>query len=505
MGMGFIVSAAMEAAFRGSANYAGGLGVLETDKFYAAGRIGLPYILIVPFYPKGYVDYNVADRAKLVEVVNRHSFEFLSNLRHVKSISVKGSQGKLIAEADIYEYSFGSAKALLYRITRPLHIASLFEYLYRHHIDECTYYITAAAVASEIVKLIGNISIVDVQESHLALLLYMLPKSIRRRFITHTPGPWGHPRLCRSEAESLLDLSLPNVKTMTEAAMENADEVYTVSHKHSEITKKLFPKYADKIKYVTNGIDLERWRRIKEDPGSSEALMKLRLSFKEQLKSLISATSGKNIGDRLVVAWTRRIVKYKRPYFVERLVLEEDLRDRIFLVVAGKPHIWDHWGKDMAERFIRASRELDNIYFHSTYDTTIAYYLISGSDLLLFTPFPGWEASGTSHMKAMVNGVPVLSSKDGSSLELIQDNINGWLFGLDINEFIDIDRDARAQEIDELEYDDMVKKLVKIVNIYENDRDLYNSVSYNAYKTSIPFADINRVLKQYYPQYFSSP
>ncbi|MEM0497866.1 MAG: glycogen/starch/alpha-glucan phosphorylase, partial [Acidilobaceae archaeon] len=154
---------------------------------------------------------------------------------------------------------------------------------------------------------------------------------------------------------------------------------------------------------------------------------------------------------------------------------------------------------------IRASRELENIYFHSTYDTTIAYYLISGSDLLLFTPFPGWEASGTSHMKAMVNGVPVLSSKDGSSLELIQDNINGWLFGLDINEFIDIDRDARAQEIDELEYDDMVKKLVKIVNIYENDRDLYNSVSYNAYKTSIPFADINRVLKQYYPQYFSSP
>jgi glucan phosphorylase len=43
----------------------------------------------------------------------------------------------------------------------------------------------------------------------------------------------------------------------------------------------------------------------------------------------------------MILSWTRRIVRYKRPYYVERLAWEKDLKDRVFLVVAGKPHAWD--------------------------------------------------------------------------------------------------------------------------------------------------------------------
>jgi starch phosphorylase len=495
-----IVSLAMEVALEGSANYAGGLGVLEADKFYASGRLGLPYILIAPFYPYGYVDYNTVDGPRLVEVRHRHSPSFLARLSHVGVLEVRGRHDRLVAEAELFEYKSGSAKAILYRVVRPRKQASLFKYLYRHHDDECLYYITSAAIASRIAsKLASEGSVVDVQEAHLALALYMLPRGVRKRFITHTPGPWGHPRLCKSEAEDLLDVSLPSVSTATEAAMEEADEVYAVSRRHAETTRKLFPMYAGKINYVTNAVDLERWVRVR-NVDSPSGLWGEHLRLREELESLIAGLTGKRAGGRMIVSWTRRIVKYKRPYYVERLAQEKDLRDRVFLVVAGKPHVWDGWGRGQAERLARLSRELDNIAFHPTYDVEIAKYSLTGADLLLFTPFPGWEASGTSQMKAGVNGVPSLTSRDGASLELVEDGVNGWFFGSQLEELIDIEGDERALKIDEQDYVDFVKRLEKILDMYENRREEYVEVAFNAYRSITPKADIKRLLREYYPE-----
>ncbi|MEN3000042.1 MAG: glycogen/starch/alpha-glucan phosphorylase [Acidilobaceae archaeon] len=494
-----IVSLAMEVALKGSANYAGGLGVLEADKFYAAGRLGLPYVLIAPFYPRGYVDYNLADGSRLVEVRHRHSIDFLASLRHIESITVRGKRGRLIAEADIYEYSYGTAKAYLYRITKPLHAENLFRYLYRHHSDECTYYAIAAAVSAEVVRRLERVEVIDTQEAHLALAPYLIKG--RKRFVTHTPGPWGHPKLCKEEGESLLDISLPNVRTMTEAAMEEVDQVFAVSKLHAKTTLKMFPKYVHKITFVTNGIDLGSWQRVKA--ASPQQLARAREDFREQVSSMISAISAKKVGSRLLVSWVRRTVKYKRPYFLERLLEERDLRDRFFLVVAGKPHANDSYGRGMAERLAAISRQRENVYFHATYDRNIALYFITGSDLLLFTPFPGWEASGTSQMKAMANGVPVLSSRDGASVEFIEDGVNSWLFGKEADEFIDIDSDERAKEIDEQDYSEMVRKLLEIADMYENERERYLQVSFRAHKTS-PRLSIERALAQYYPEYFKA-
>ncbi len=501
---GLIISIAMEAAFDGSANYAGGLGVLEADKFYAAGKISLPYILIVPLYPSGYVDWYVANRAKLVEMGHRHSLSFLSKLRNVGSIEARTGKGKLIAEADLYEYEFGSAKAILYRVRRPLYTARLFRYLYRHHSDECTYYIAAAAISSKIIeKLSSNpISYVDVQEAHLALVPYLLPDKMNVRFVTHTPGPWGHPKLCR-EAEEILDISLPDVKTMTEAAMEKVSQVFTVSRKHLEVTKSTFPKYVSKMSYVTNGIFLDRWQRIGGDVDINK-FMEYRNNLKMELKSIVRALSGKNIEDRMVLTWSRRITKYKRPYFIEWLIEENsDLKDRAFFIVSGKPHPSEAWGREQASTFSKFSKALSNFFFYPSYGIEFAYYSLSGSDLLLFTPFSCWEASGTSMMKAGVNGVPTLSSRDGASLELIEDGVNGWFFGEELSEIIDIDSDE-AMKIDERDYNDFIKKLTYVVELYDEDRDKYMEISYNAYKTFTPVVDIKRVLKQYYPIYFSS-
>jgi len=500
-----IISVAMEAAFNGSANYAGGLGVLEADKFYSAGRIGVPYILIVPFYPNGYVDWDYANKAKHVEVRHRHGFSFLSKLSYIGGLEVKASSGRVIADVDLYEYVYGSAKAILYRVKRPLTTAKLFRYLYRHHRDECTYYIAAAAISSEIIKKIASsmeIDTVDIQEAHLALTPYLLSKNIKTRFVTHTPGPWGHPKICR-EAEEVLGISLPNVKTMTEAAMEICEKVFTVSRKHFVTTKKLFPKYVNKLEYVTNAIDLERWRRIEGDIKDIDSFSKARQNLKKEFISILQILSGKRIEDRMVISWCRRIVRYKRPYFIEWLLEENniDLRDRVFIVVSGKPHPSDEWGRKQAETFTKFSKALPNFYFYPSYGIEFAYYALTSSDLLLFTPFSCWEASGTSMMKAGVNGVPTLSSRDGASLELIEDNVNGWFFGVELEEFIDIEKNDIASKIDEKDYNDFLKRLTEIVDLYNSDKEKFIEIAYNAYKTFTPYVDMKRLLKQYYPNF----
>jgi starch phosphorylase len=502
---GSIISVTMEIALEGSANYAGGLGVLEADKFYGASRLGLPYTVISPFYPSGYVDWDYINRVKFIETRHRHSLAFLSKLRFLKSIEVKRSDGRLLAEADLYEYSHGSARAILYRVKKPTSVVRIFRYLYRHHSDECTYYIVAAAVASEIIRKLANSEgahLVDVQEAHLALVPYLLPKNVRTRFITHTPGPWGHPRLCK-EAEEILGISLPNVKTMTEAAIEVVEKVFAVSRKHFEITRIFFPKYISKLSYVTNAVDLKRWQRIEKDPGSTKEFAKIHENLKSEFSTIIRALAGKNVSDKMLVSWARRIVKYKRPYFIEWLVEENnDLKDRVFIVTAGKPHLNDGWGKEMATIFARSSRTLNNFFYYPSYGTDFAYYVLSASDLLLFTPLSCWEASGTSMMKAGANGVPTLSSRDGASLEFIEDGFNGWLFGRELNQIVDLESEE-ARKIDEEDYADFIKKLELILDLYERDREMFYEIAYNSYKTFTQVADITRLLKQYYSEFMT--
>jgi starch phosphorylase len=119
----------------------------------------------------------------------------------------------------------------------------------------------------------------------------------------------------------------------------------------------------------------------------------------------------------------------------------------------------------------------------------------------LFTPFPGWEASGTSFMKAGVNGVPTLASRDGAAVEMISDGFNGWLFGSDIRYPIDLYSNT-ASEIDQRDYVSLYDSFKKIIDVYENNFDYYLEIMINTLKTFSKDADINRVLRQYYPEYF---
>ena len=135
----------------------------------------------------------------------------------------------------------------------------------------------------------------------------------------------------------------------------------------------------------------------------------------------------------LTLGFARRFATYKRAelifYDFERLkILLNDRWRPVQIIFAGKAHPADDPGKQILQRIFNASRNPDTggrIAFVEDYGEQLAQYLVHGVDVWLNTPFPAMEASGTSGMKAALNGIPQLSIMDGWWLEGYNGK-NGW-------------------------------------------------------------------------------
>jgi len=135
----------------------------------------------------------------------------------------------------------------------------------------------------------------------------------------------------------------------------------------------------------------------------------------------------------LTVVFARRFASYKRPTLVLR---DRDRLKRILtnperpvqLIFAGKAHPADERGKDMIKEILDFTREYeveDRVTFLEDYDLNIARHLVWGADVWLNTPAPNMEGSGTSGIKAAVNGVLNLSVLEGWWKECYS-GANGW-------------------------------------------------------------------------------
>ncbi|MEM2338564.1 MAG: glycosyltransferase, partial [Nitrososphaerales archaeon] len=196
--------------------------------------------------------------------------------------------------------------------------------------------------------------------------------------------------------------------------------------------------------------------------------------------------------------WCRRFTLYKRPEFVIKAINEVSNKDSLF-IISGKAHPNEGSGLDYMRICYKLHKERGNIIYIPNYTVAIAKEILKSIDLLLFTPFIGLEACGTSYMKAAVNGVPTLSSPDGGVLELIVDDVNGWLFSQPLEHIIKPGT-VEAQKMDSFDYDVFKKKLQQIITLYKNNPERFYKVSLNALSTFIHRASIERVLKEYYPR-----
>ncbi len=291
-------------------------------------------------------------------------------------------------------------------------------------------------------------------------------------FTTHTPVPAGHDRFPLDHVARVLgrgDLfemhevfCCAGELNMTYLALNLSHYVNGVAKKHGEVSRQLLqPKDAFhnyRIDHITNGVHLATWAAPpfaqlfdtyvpgwREDNASLRGALNIPeaaiwQAHTEAKKRLIEEvnhrTSSDFDADALTLAFARRSAAYKRANLLladpARLKNIAKQNGRLQVIYAGKAHPRDEPGKQIIQQIIRAIDSLwpeAKIVYLENYDWDLARLLVAGVDVWLNTPEPPLEASGTSGMKAALNGVPSLSVLDGWWIEGCIEDVTGWAIG----------------------------------------------------------------------------
>ncbi len=199
--------------------------------------------------------------------------------------------------------------------------------------------------------------------------------------------------------------------------------------------------------------------------------------------------------DLFTIGFARRATRYKRMDLIfsdiDRLKRIAREAGKLQFIFAGKAHPRDWPGKELIKKIFGVSNQLREdfkIAYLVNYDMEIAKMLTSGVDLWLNTPQKPLEASGTSGMKAVHNGIPNLSVLDGWWIEGHIEGITGWSIGSKSSEPGNDEKDA--QEI----YD----KLEKIIlPIYYKDTERWMDIMQHSIAFNASFFNTQRMVQQY--------
>jgi starch phosphorylase len=272
---------------------------------------------------------------------------------------------------------------------------------------------------------------------------------VRRQvvFTTHTPVAAGN-ETHRLELIAPLaeELGLPIERVveiggdpfgMTVAGLRLSWITSAVAQLHGETARAMWRDVsgAAPIVAVTNGVHPPTWQDERLRVGYARGtLWEAHQQAKRELLGLIRERTGATLHeDRLLVGFARRAAAYKRADLVLRDAawLAPLLTSRrLQLVFAGKAHPHDGEGKKIIAALLAMARQHpESIVFLQNYDMSVARRLVRGCDVWLNTPRRPMEASGTSGMKAAMNGVLNLSVLDGWWPEGCVHGVNGWQIG----------------------------------------------------------------------------
>jgi len=229
--------------------------------------------------------------------------------------------------------------------------------------------------------------------------------------------------------------------SMTQFALNTSHKASAVSQPHYVLSKSLWPEY--NWMGITNGVHMPTWQdpEIKAAKDDPEKLWGLHQNKKRELETFVKEKTGFGYDpERLVISWARRFAGYKRPNAIyddlERLKNILSNQDRpVQFLMAGKAHALDDGAKKILQDILKIMKDLNgHAIYIPNYNMEVAHALVSGSDVWLNTPLLGKEASGTSGMKAIANGVIQLTVEDGWAAEVDWHDI-GW--SLDGNHLVE--------------------------------------------------------------------
>ncbi len=346
-------------------------------------------------------------------------------------------------------------------------------------------------------------------------------------FTTHTPVEAGHDRFPYDLVERILGEVVPmellknlggkDELNMTMLALNLSHYVNGVAKKHGQVSQALFPGF--EIHAITNGIHPFTWATPylmplydKYLPGwANEPELLVRVDIipdqeihdahagaKAYLFQYIEETTGTKLDPEiLTIGFARRATAYKRANMIftdpERLLKIGN--GKLQLIFGGKAHPQDDQGKLTIQGIRRQAKFFGDklkIVYLPNYNMDVASRLIPGVDVWLNNPLRPLEASGTSGMKAALNGVPNFSVLDGWWIEGHIEGVTGWSIGPPSTETT---TDVNHSDED---VKDLYKKLEKtIIPLYYNDRAGWTKVMKNAIGKNAYYFNTHVMMRRY--------
>lgn len=469
--------------------YSGGLGVLAGDTIRAAADLGLPYAAVTLLYRKGYFTQSFDREGMQQESATEWKpEELMEEMPQRAYVPIEGRTVYVRAYRYWVNGATGHRVPVYFLDTDlPENAPQDREITHALYAGDTDHRIKQASVLGiagrrMLRAMTHDCTTFHMNEGHGFLLTIELMSEFLSRwqqtevtpaaiehvreqcvFTTHTPIPAGHDKFDIARVRAIVGdhplFNRPDLygsgKTLntTVLALNLSRYANGVARRHGEVSREMFPGYT--IDSVTNGVHAATWTgphmaRLFDEhiPGWRAASSDLRLAIgipveqirrahqeaKRDMIAHVNERAGASLADDVfTIAFARRSTAYKRPELlftdVERLKSISAQHGPIQLIFAGKAHPHDFQGKEILQHIARARDALEGsirITVVPNYDIGLAAKLVAGSDIWLNTPLPPMEASGTSGMKAAMNGVPSLSTLDGWWIEGCSDGITGW-------------------------------------------------------------------------------
>ena len=473
--------------------YAGGLGILAGDTVRSAADLRLPMVAVSLLHRKGYfhqrldrhgrqseepVQWVVEDFLEEMGPRVAVNLEGRDVLLRAWKYEVQGISGNVLpvyfldtdlpensdADRELTHFLYGGDSR--YRLSQEVVLgiggvrmlrALGYDGTTRFHMNEGHSSLLTLELLREQALAKGRSSVLQEDIDHVRSVCV---------FTTHTPVPSGHDRFPMELASRvvgqhrLFELKerccFDGQLNLTYLALNLSRYVNGVAMSHGEVSKRMFAGYA--IDAITNGVHPPTWvaepfrelydryipgwrldnfslRYALSIPGEA-----IRAAHRRAKRHLIERVNHEtNAGfdlDVVTLGFARRATSYKRADLLlqdpERLLAIAAQVGPLQVVYAGKAHPQDAEGKKLIEGIFQIQESLKDrvkIAYLENYEMDLARNITSGVDVWLNTPEPPLEASGTSGMKAALNGVPSLSVMDGWWVEGHIEGLTGWSIG----------------------------------------------------------------------------
>lgn len=444
--------------------YSGGLGILAGDILKAARDAGYPMVGIGILWRQGYTRQIIDENGLPCDCYHEYSYDFLKDTGVTVSVKIRGRQVKCkVWLCD----NFGNVPLYLLDTNLPDNNDTLLTgQLYGWFSEE--------RVAQEMILSIGGLKalkalgikpdICHFNDSHpvlagIELIRQKMDKGMSFEeawkktrgqivFTTHTPVVAGNEvhehELLRymGACEGLTYGQMVKLGgepfSMTVAGLRLSKISNAVAELHAQTARKMW-KYvtgSSKIIAITNGVHNGTW----QDAGITKAyeedgdLWKAHMEAKKELLEEVRTRNGVCLKENiLTIGFGRRAAPYKRSDLIFRSpeIIEPLLKSgKLQIIFSGKSHPNDLTGKKIVSNLYRMSRQYpESVVFLQNYDMKIGKLMTRGCDVWLNNPIRPMEASGTSGMKAAMNGVLNFSVLDGWWPEGCIHGVNGWQIG----------------------------------------------------------------------------